>query len=42
MTPQAAFSAFTENGTLRAAIIYFRSDHTEITDIQWSVYKATV
>jgi hypothetical protein len=42
MTPQAALSAFTENGTLKATLIYLRSDNRIITDIQWSVYKASV
>lgn len=42
MTPQAALSAFTENGTLRATFIYFRSDHRRGYDIQWSVYKTSM
>jgi hypothetical protein len=42
MTPQAAPSAFTENGTLRGASFHFRIDQRMVTDIQWSVYEAFV
>lgn len=40
MTPQAALSAFTENGTLRVRLIYIRSNRRRDDHIHWSMYKS--
>jgi len=42
MTPQAALSAFTENGTLQTRLTYIRSNRKRIDAIHWSVYKSIV